>query len=180
DNGLLTPLAALPEARVHEIRGGRFHRQRVAPTFHGRDLFAPAAAHLLDGGAIESLGPRIHDPRLLNLPEARQTAAGLEGEVVHVDRFGNAVTSIRDADLEAVAAPLAVAVAGRRLALCRTYADVAPGSPLALVGSSGRLEVAVRDGSAAEGLGLERGSQVEVVDAGGAGEGGNPVPPVDV
>jgi len=164
DNGLLTPLLSLPGARVHAIRAGRFARERVAPTFHGRDLFAPACAHLLAGGGIDALGPAVEAPVLLALPEARPVAGGVDGEVLHVDRFGNCTTSIRAA---AVAghdpAALRITVAGRDLhGLAHTYGEVADGALVALIGSSGRLEIAIRNGSAAEALAVGRTTPVAV------------------
>jgi len=164
DNGLLTPLLASAGARVHEIRTGRFARATVAPTFHGRDLFAPAAAHLLAGGAIEALGPVVGAPVMLPLAEARPAAGGVDGEVVHIDRFGNCTTSIRAADL-ASSDPTAVrvTVAGHEITgLARTYGEAADGALVALIGSAGRLEIAVRNGSAAEGLSVGRTTPVAV------------------
>jgi len=154
DNGLLTPLLSRPGARVHVIRAGRFACETVAPTFHGRDLFAPACAHLLAGGAIDELGPPVDNSVRLELPRARSVAGGVDGEVLHVDRFGNCTTSIRS---EAIAgrdpAALRVTVAGRDLrGLACTYGEVADGALVALIGSTGRLEIAVCNGSAAEAL----------------------------
>jgi len=164
DNGLLTPLLALAEARVHEIRTGRFARTTVAPTFHGRDLFAPAAAHLLAGGAIDALGPAVAGSVVAPLPEGRPVVGGIDGEIVHVDRFGNTTTSIRAAAVAGHdSAALRITVAGHDLrGLARTYGEVADGALVALIGASGRLEIAVRNGSAADLLHLSRGTPVAV------------------
>jgi len=163
DNGLLTPLLVLPGARVHAIRAGRFARERVAPTFHGRDIFAPACAHLLAGGGIDALGPAVEAPVRLELPEARPVAGGVDGEVLHVDRFGNCTTSIRATDLAGHAPAAArVTVAGHEITgLARTYGGVADGALVALIGSAGRLEISVRNGSAAA-LGLSGSMPVAV------------------
>jgi S-adenosyl-L-methionine hydrolase (adenosine-forming) len=127
----------------------------AAPTFHGRDVFAPATARLALGASLETLGSVEGDPVIRRTPEAtRRGDGGVQGEVITVDRFGNAVTN-----LLAMRGGM-VQVAGHSLALRRTYADAEPGDPIALVGSSGLVEIAVRDGSAAERLGLRRGSSV--------------------
>ncbi len=164
DNGLLTPLLEQEGARVHEIRGDRLGCRQVAPTFHGRDLFAPACGHLLAGGAIAELGPPVEDPIRLRLPAPRPVAGGLDGEVVHVDRFGNCTTSIRATDLtDHDPDRLRVAIAGVEIqGLVRTYTEGRAGEPIALIGSGGRLEVALRDGSVADHLAVARATPVMV------------------
>lgn len=154
DNGVLSPALLLPGARAVTLPTP----PGAAPTFHGRDLFAPAAARLATGAALEALGEPCDDPIVRRTPEARRLDDGaVLGEVIAVDRFGNLVTNLltmRGGSLE---------VAGQRLAVRRTYADVAPGTLLALVGSSGLLEVAVREGSAARRLGVARGAAVRLL-----------------
>ena len=133
----------------------------ASPTFHGRDVFAPAAAQLAQGASLESLGETADDPVIRRTPEATRRADGaVQGEVISVDRFGNAVTNLlamRGGE---------VAGGGLTLALRRTYADAATGEAIALVGSSGLVEIAVRDGSASALLGLTRGSSVVLLPAG--------------
>ena len=165
DNGLLTLLAR--RAAIEEVRSierASLRREPVSPTFHGRDLFAPAAAFLACGGAFEELGPPVAAPVELPLPRPRVEGDRLAGEVLHIDRFGNAISNLARSDVEAVAAGRAIRVeaGGRRLPLARTYGDVAEGEALALIGSADLLEVAVRGGSAATALGLGRGSEVTV------------------
>jgi S-adenosylmethionine hydrolase len=128
----------------------------AAPTFHGRDVFAPAAARLAAGAAIDELGHPCMDPVVRRTPVARQLDDGtLAGEVITVDRFGNLVTN-----LVGVRAGT-VSVAGRLIGrLARTYADAADGQLVALVGSTGLVEIAMRDGSAARALGVRRGAPV--------------------
>lgn len=146
NNGVLA-LAAPAPRRAHEIAAPSFRRAEVSATFHGRDLFAPAAARLAAGAEVAEAGPPLPLERLVTLPAAR-------AEVVHVDRFGNAITSLGAGEADAVE------VAGLRLPVRRTYGDVEPGAPLAYIGSSGYIEIAVRDGNAAERLGLARGTAV--------------------
>jgi S-adenosyl-L-methionine hydrolase (adenosine-forming) len=151
DNGLLSPALLLAGARAVSLPVP----QGASPTFHGRDVFAPAAAMLLTGTAVDGIGTPIADPVVRRTAEARRNDAGLiEGRVITVDRFGNAVTNLMAAHGGTVE------LAGLRLPVQRTYADAAPGAALALVGSSGLIEIAVRNGSAASLLGIERGSVV--------------------
>lgn len=137
---------------------------RLSSTFHGRDVFAPVAARLAHGVPLAQFGPPVHDPVTLQLPAARYDGDQALGEVLHVDHFGNCITNLRADGLTSAIADqvLTVPKAGLRLPLQDHYAQVAVGAPIALVDSAGRLEVAVRDGSAAHTLGLERGDQVMV------------------
>jgi S-adenosylmethionine hydrolase len=168
DNGLLTvvwenlPPEERAAARIVELDEPRVWRPQVSPTFHGRDIMAPVAAHLAGGMALEKVGrPRRG---LVLLPGSRpkwHEDGSLQGQIVHVDRFGNCATNIAAAQV--AAGPVTVEGGGIVLrGLARTYADGPAGEPLALVGSDGRLEIAVREGSAAENLGLKMGDLVWV------------------
>lgn len=151
DNGVLSPALLHAAARCVKL----VVPAGAAPTFHGRDVFAPAAAALARGVSLESLGERWTTPVVRRTPEAvRSDDGSIAGVVITVDHFGNAITNLvswRGG---------AVEVAGRRLPIVRTYADVETGSAAALTGSSGLVEIVVRDGSAAARLGLTRGSEV--------------------
>ena len=151
DNGALSPALLLPGARVVSLPVP----PQASQTFHGRDVFAPAAARLAAGASLESLGRPCDDPLIRRTPEAhRLPDGGVRGEVIAVDRFGNLVTNLiarREGGVE---------VAGRHVPLARTYADAPPGALLALTGSSGLVEIALRDGSAARELGVVRGAPV--------------------
>lgn len=151
DNGIFTlVLDAHPQARVHLLANPGLYRLPVSPVFHGRDVFGPAGAHLARGVSLSEVGPRIDDPVRLEMPRPRAVPGGLEGVVIHVDRFGNLVTNLREPDLSAAARgkALAVRLGATPVPLVRTYSDVPPRTPCALVGSSGRLEIAVREGRA--------------------------------
>ena len=163
DNGLIGYVFGRRQIRkAVEVRRRRLFLEPLSDTFHGRDIFAPVAAHLALGLALEELGPPARAFRLESLPRARcRRRAGileLRGEVVDVDRFGNAVTNLEPPPggrfLEAQAGALKL----RRLE--RSYAAVARGTPLLIVGSMGYLELAVREGSAAEGHGLRIGDKI--------------------
>ncbi len=161
DNGVLTRVfaEAAPSAVV-ALENPAYRLAGVSATFHGRDVFAPAAAHLARGTGLEALGPPVPDPVLLTLPRAERGAAGVHGHVVHVDRFGNLITDIPG---DWVPPGARIEVGGSDAGpLRRTYADVAPGHLLALVGSAGWLEISVRDGSAAAALDAGRGTPVRV------------------
>lgn len=151
DNGVLSPALLHPGARSVALPVP----STASPTFHGRDVFAPAAARLAVGTALDALGSPYLSPVVRRTPEAVRRADGaVSGIVITIDRFGNAVTNLlarRGGIIE---------LAGVRLPLRRTYGDAEPGVPLALIGSSGLVEIAVRDGSAAAHLGLQRGSEV--------------------
>jgi S-adenosylmethionine hydrolase len=165
DNGLFTPFARQRVACV-ALTNPATHRYPVSATFHGRDIFAPVAAHLANGRSLAELGSPVEDPLTLPEPEPKRLPGGrLQAQVVYVDRFGNLVTNVRlqESPGEGVGSGgIRVAIGGIALDVQRTYADLEPGALLALVGSSGFLEVAVCKGSAAERLGLGVGATVEV------------------
>jgi S-adenosylmethionine hydrolase len=171
DNGLFTHvLAAHPEARIHALTNTNLFRLPVSPVFHGRDVFGPVAGYLALGLGLEQVGPSVSHPVLLPSSAVRPLGPKeWEATVVHVDRFGNLTTNLRERDLEAMtaggqgAADIVVSLAGRTLPLARTYADVPEGGAFALIGSSRRLEVAVREGSAARLLGAGKGTVVRVL-----------------
>jgi S-adenosylmethionine hydrolase len=153
DNGLFTPW--LPGDAAVELAAPEYRLPRVSSTFHGRDVFAPAAAHLAAGVLLERLGPPLGNPVRLEPPRARTFQDGtIEGEVVYVDHFGNLITNI------AGVSGGSAQVRGRDLPLRATYGAVAAGELLSLLGSDGWLEVAVRDGSAALALGIADGEPV--------------------
>ncbi len=129
-------------------------------TFHGRDIFAPAAAHLAAGVPLERLGPPLREIRYLDIAMPRRQSDGsAEGVIIHIDAFGNAVTNVRREDVPE--GDLEVRTGSARIqGLAQTYAE--RDGPLALWGSSGYLEIAVRNGSAAAALGLARGDAVVV------------------
>lgn len=128
-------------------------------TFHGRDLFAPAAARLARGAQLADLGPAVEVGTLVPcmVPEPTRTRAGIEGTIVHVDRFGNLITNLRAGDWADVAG---ARFDGRSLRRVRTYGDARAEEVVVLEGSAGYLELAINCGSAAEATGLERGDTV--------------------
>jgi S-adenosyl-L-methionine hydrolase (adenosine-forming) len=163
DNGLFTPfLEAAGCWQAWELRAEEYRLGAVSRTFHGRDIFAPAAAHLAAGVLPERFGPPLDDPVRLAWPTVRAVSGAVAGAVLHVDRFGNLVTSIRAETLDGVGREVRIRLGGRRLPLVGTYGDLQAGQAGALVGSSGRLEIAVREGSAAARFKARRGTPVVV------------------
>ena len=164
DNGLLSRAAASRSPRrAVTLNNPAFARASVSRTFEGRDRFAPAAAWLASGVALEELGPPASELVQCDVPEAVVSAEGIEGVVLRVDHFGNLITNVHRSTLERIHGPITVRVAGAALqGLSQTYAELAPGALCALVGSTDRLEIAVNGGSAATLLGAERGAAVWV------------------
>ncbi len=170
DNGVLSlALEEAGPARAVELRAPRYRLGRVSATFHGRDIFAPAAAHLWRGVKLEALGPRMRDGLThLELPEPREGVDELRGEVLYADGFGNLVSNIgRDAlarfEARFPAMRLSVKIGtGAPMEILPAYGDAREGVPLATFGSFELLEIAVRDGSAAQRFAAEPGAMVTV------------------
>jgi len=165
DNGLLAPAAALLGVRaVYRLTREEYFRRPVSDTFHGRDVFAPVAAHLAAGTGPESFGPLLPSLHALELSEPRVESDAVHGEVVYVDRYGNLISNIPAAALTTFNhRSLSVRIAGMTLSpIASTYAAVVPGAPVALIGSWRTLEVGVRDGNAASHLGAGIGAAVSV------------------
>lgn len=160
DNGVLARVlrrAALVEAREVAVAAA------AAATFHGRDVLAPAAVRLVDGERPDALGPPLGRLFSIAWPEPRETAAGVEGEVIHVDAFGNLVTNLPAPLWPRVEAAGGLVVGPHRVTtLVRTYGDAAPGTAVALVGSQGFLEAAVVEGRAADRLAARIGTAVRI------------------
>jgi S-adenosyl-L-methionine hydrolase (adenosine-forming) len=166
DNGVLTgALQQFPLRRAVRLAERRFWRTDVSNTFHGRDLFAPVAAHLSRGIELTEFGPPL-DWELILLPADRPEVKGdeIHGHIARTDSFGNLITNI-DTSLipEAVRPRVAIEVGMQRIdGISRFYGEKQPGELLALFGSSGRLEIAIRDGHAGQTLAAWSGDEVIV------------------
>ncbi|MCB9852715.1 MAG: SAM-dependent chlorinase/fluorinase [Phycisphaerales bacterium] len=168
DNGLMTFIHrdfVLDELRT--IENSRLYQNEVSNTFHGRDIFAPVAGHLWQGMLMEKVGPIARQLELLNIDRPKSLErGGLEGQVLYVDHFGNVISNISAADLRGVRAPLErlnVHVGPLRIGnLHTTYSDVKPGEIVAVIGSTGMLEIAVNQGNAASHLRAAPGTIVVV------------------
>lgn len=169
DNGLFTlVLAHSTGTAAYSLEDPRYQLPAPSATFHGRDIFAPAAAHLAAGVPIERLGAPLDVAQLVRLPgfQPEWRGAVLIGCVVHVDHFGNLITNFGPAAASALLDEPAAAlrVAGRSItARAGTFAQGPAREPFLLRDSSGELAIAVRNGAAAAVLGARRGAIVEVV-----------------
>ena len=171
DNGVFTyVLHEAGDFKMHAITNRALMRAQVSPTFHGRDVFGPVAGYLAKGTPVWQVGPAAEDPVIFPVPSMRHKGPGeWEATIVHVDRFGNLTTSLYERDLMSMLAEVGgdpteviVLVEGNVIPLVHTYSDVAEGEACALVGSTGRLEIAVHRGSAARNLGAGKGAPVRV------------------
>ncbi len=161
DNGVLS--YALATANVHEavsLTNPDYQRPQVSATFHGRDIFAPAAAHLANGVPLAELGPRAINLVRLPLPRPEHRPEGeILAHVMHVDHFGNIVLDVTASDVQG---EMTFKLGGHEIeGISHTFSDVAPGQLVAYVGSSrDHVEIAIRDGDAAREMGLGIGDQV--------------------
>jgi S-adenosylmethionine hydrolase len=166
DNGVLSLAVSSQRAAVSAVHLNRpeYWLPNVSNTFHGRDIFAPVAAHLSLGVPLEALGDPITDWVQLACGFSVRYGDEIVGRVVHIDRFGNIVTNISEEMLQAMdRTRITVTIRGIVLHGVRsTYAAVERGELLALVSSSGHVEVAARDGNAAQMLGAKLGDEVVV------------------
>lgn len=173
DNGVLAPV--IEEARKEfgdqvemvQLSEPRYWLPQISATFHGRDIFAPVAAHLLNGVPLRSLGPPLDafEPGTLEPPRVGPEGT-IYGQIVHVDRFGNCITNITARHLQegGIDDQLTVEVAGRQVrGLYRTYSAGPIGVPIALISSSGHLELALPHGHASRALGVVAGDRLRVL-----------------
>jgi hypothetical protein len=165
DNGVLSYALRAEKIRaIRALENTACFLKPVSHTFHGRDLFAPVAAHLAGGLAIAKLGPAVANFVRLDWPEPRLKRKSIEGEVIYIDKFGNAITNIAAANLASLrGAHFEIFKGRKRLCTLATHYQAVPaGQAVAVFGSSGYLEVAVNGGDARAILGLDFGDRVEV------------------
>jgi S-adenosyl-L-methionine hydrolase (adenosine-forming) len=169
DNGVLS-LATRGPRRIFRIDSPEFMRATVSPTFHGRDVFAPTAARLASGAPPDAAGPLLETMVDLSATRVIRRGEVIEGEIIHVDGFGNLITSLPGDVVTTLGGQVVVELdtsEGRfEPSFGRTFADVESGGLIAYVGSGGQLEIARRDGSAARRTGAYRGSVVRVRSSG--------------
>jgi S-adenosyl-L-methionine hydrolase (adenosine-forming) len=167
DNGVLSfAVRQQPILSVRRLANARLFQHPVSRTFHGRDIFAPVAARLARGLPLAQVGPPLPNFVRLDWPEPGNPDGVVRGQVLYLDRYGNAITNLDAAALaSSLATPATITIRvgrHRRIPLAESYSAVEHGRPLALLGSSGLLEIAVNGGSAAVQLGLHIGSDVTV------------------
>jgi S-adenosyl-L-methionine hydrolase (adenosine-forming) len=157
DNGVLSTVL---ETEAYHIQNDRLFLNPVSQTFHGRDIFAPVAAQLAAGTPIESVGPRIRDFVRKPLPVPRREGGKIVGSVLRIDKFGNVITNVRRSDFSP---KFTIRIAGSTVErFCATFSDADPGQLVAIEGSTGYIEIALNQGSAAERLNVSSGAEIEV------------------
>jgi len=165
DNGVLSFALRREQIKsIHALENEKYFLKPVSRTFHGRDIFAPVAAHLSRGVSIQEFGRRLTDFVKLVWPRLRIQDGEVQGEIVHVDRFGNLITNI-DAESLRVFGDKPCEILAKRKRLCAIapfYGAVRAGRALAVPGSTGFLEIAINGASAAEKFSLRPGDQVSV------------------
>ena len=163
DNGILTYVFdEYPSFEAYEITAEHYYRKPVSQTFHGRDIFAPIAAWISRGIPLQQVGVELRDPFRLELPAIQKVKDALiQGQILAVDQFGNPITNVTPKD---VPRPFKI-LAGKRevTSVYKTYAEGKPGEVFVVTGSTGYLEIAVKDGSAAAALEIKTGSPVGII-----------------
>ena len=169
DNGILTYLlheienAGGQSINAVEIQNSAYYLPEVSNTFHGRDIFAPVAAHLSLGVSLASIGPLVEGLVKFPIPTPQVSGNTIIGQIVKFDRFGNAITNISESVLARIGSTYEIRVRSTQLMrINRAYAESGIGKPLAIIGSLGLLEIAINGGSAEVSLGLKWGDVVEI------------------
>ncbi|MBF0477751.1 MAG: SAM-dependent chlorinase/fluorinase, partial [Deltaproteobacteria bacterium] len=171
DNGTLTHILRRPGPKtLHQIENRNYFRTRVSHTFHGRDIFAPVAAHLSLGVPPEDMGPEITDPVLLNIPDVIRDDVQLTGRVIYIDHFGNLVTNLTLDEVASFAGGREIRTTldnGLTITGVKSsYTEVATGEYLAIFGSWDLLEISQNLGNAAAALDISPGVGVTITRLG--------------
>jgi S-adenosyl-L-methionine hydrolase (adenosine-forming) len=164
DNGVLM-LAAQSEGieSICELSNANLMLPQTSNTFHGRDIFAPAAAYLDRGTQLRDFGSEIKDPVLPQFSGVEQNAGVLNGEILYIDSFGNVIFNIREKNMPtSMEIDVKLPHISLKLKFCKTYLEAAIGEPVVLVGSHGFLELALNQGNAAEKFHVKIGDKIAV------------------
>jgi S-adenosyl-L-methionine hydrolase (adenosine-forming) len=167
-SSLKPPSAEAHGPRMRAIENPAYRLPDAGATFHGRDVFAPAAANLFIGKSAGSFGKRKEEFVELPFPVPYKLRGTVSGEIVHIDRFGNAITNLTPRDLDALPEKASarksviVKAKGKSFPLAGFYSEAGAGKPLAVPGSSGFLELSINGGNAARKFGLKRGDAVKI------------------
>jgi len=168
DNGLLTPIAKkLAPFQVYEIKNPNFMLKKISNIFHGRDVFAPVAAHILNGVFFEEIGPIIHDYIDLNLEQTDITDKYVIGKILYIDDFGNIITNIQKHLLQKYLEPgkkIMVFIGNNRkeISFVNAYSDVKKGTFLMTISSSDYLEISANQSKASEKLNVKLGEEIKI------------------
>ncbi len=165
DNGILTWVMDEPDFSAYEITADHYFRKPISGTFHGRDIFAPVAGYISRGMPLAHLGPKMAEPVRLNVPVAKKVREGLiQGAILAVDQFGNLITNLRP---EHVPPSSRIILSGQReiTRFQKTYSEGTPGELFVIQGSTGYMEISLKNGSAAATLDLKPGAPIGVLPA---------------
>ena len=166
DNGILTHILRREE-RIHTVAADNsaYFLPQVSNTFHGRDIFAPIAAHLSRGIPVDKLGSPVAQPAQLPIPQPQVTDRAIIGHIIWIDSFGNLVTDISHEILRSLQERNSIVICAGRARidhLNKSYTESGVGEVLAIIGSFNRLEISINQGNAAQVLGLERGDTITI------------------
>ena len=158
DNGIFWPIVEeYKKTRIIHLTESKYFLPSISPTFHGREVFAPTAAHLSQGVSLERMGAALSNPVKLHVPKPQAEGGVLYGEITRVDNFGNLISNIHRRDLESFLESWEPVIEVGDLTIKRLrpiYADAQEGEPLALINSSDWLEIAVNLGRASQYVGV--------------------------
>lgn len=165
DNGLFSLVASERSYSAYELSNVEYMADAVSRTFHGRDIFAPAAGHLSNGRAPEAFGPRLPEMLRYRWATPIHDNEGIQGWVMHIDAYGNLITNIPAALIQEYEYKTLKVYAGTTIMreIHAAYADVPTGEAVSLIGSSGMLEISVNQGRAEELLNVQKGAPVSVI-----------------
>lgn len=166
DNGIFSLLTEEMDFEAVKLNNEQYWRADPSNTFHGRDIFAPVAAHLSKGVGLEELGDPLDDLVTYRWTVPIADKDGLEGMVIHIDKFGNLVTNITATQMEEVIGDKSVKIyVGNTILdeIVPTFGAVTEGEPAAYIGSSGMLEIGINKGNAEEMLGVQKGAQISLI-----------------
>jgi hypothetical protein len=169
DNGLLIPAAkSLGKFTVYEIKNEKFMNKIISNTFHGRDIFTPVAANILNGAYFTDIGPIINDYNDLDFGTGKISEKSAEGKVIYVDSFGNIITNILGSEIKKVIdfdskLMLFVGKRPKRISFVKSYDFVKKGDALATIGSSGYLEISINQSNASEKLKIKEDDEIKIL-----------------
>ena len=165
DNGVLTP-AINPASRIYELSSKKYFLPEISFTFHGRDVFAPAAAWIAKGTPLSKMGRKINDPQLLELPQPEVKKNAITGEIIHIDHFGNCISNISSELLNAtfqLNVALTLKIGKTRIHdFSSHYSQCKKGDIGCLINSCGKVEIFCRDGNAASKLKFRLGTRLTI------------------
>ncbi|WP_372634546.1 S-adenosyl-l-methionine hydroxide adenosyltransferase family protein [Fodinibius sp.] len=166
DNGIFSLLTSDSDYTAVRLTKQQYLRESPSNTFHGRDIFAPAAAHLSRGVPLEELGEPLDELVSYRWMQPIADKDGVQGTIIHIDKFGNLITNIPQALIKEVVEGKKVKIYIGNVILndiSNTFGAVAEGEPVAYVGSAGMLEIGINMGDAEEMLGVQKGAQISLV-----------------